>query len=182
MVEAIENIGARAEPLPVFSFAATLERLVAQQEGRFFLWSPVILIAGIWSYFALPIEPAPPVFVLVAGILLPLGWAMVAGKGGIIVKLALVFLIGFSLAKLRTEIAAAPVITAATGEAHLIGTIEHIDKRSPRSAVVTLRLSRLEGLGVTTTPERIRLTINGSQSSELSPGMMISARARLSPL
>jgi competence protein ComEC len=182
MVEVVEHIGARAEPLPAFSFSATLERLVVQQEGRFFLWSPVILIAGIWSYFALPREPPAPVFVLAGGILLPLAWAMVAGRGGIVVKLVLVFLIGFSLAKLRTETVAAPVITAATGETRLTGTIEHIDKKSPRSAVMTLRVSRLEGLGVTTTPGRIRLTVNGSQSSALSPGLTISARARLWPL
>jgi competence protein ComEC len=180
MVGAVGDFGAHAEPLPAFSLAALIERLIAEQEGRFFLWMPVILTLGIWSYFALPIEPALPVFVLVAFILPYLAWATLRGKGGIAARVVLIFLIGFSLAKLRTEIVAAPMISAVTGEARLSGTIEHVDRKSPHSAVLTLRLSALDGPGVTTKPARVRLSVFGSKS--LSPGLTISARTRLTPL
>src|SRR5438105_11403902 len=182
MVEAVANIGTRVKLLPSFSLADAIAGLVAEQEGRFFLWSPVILIAGIWTYFAPPIEPAPLVFVFVLPIAILLAWAMLREKGGIAVRLACIFLIGFSLAKLRTEIVAAPVISAATGEALLAGAIERIDRKSPRSAVVTLRVSQLEGTGVTTKPDRVRLSVTGSKAAVLSPGMTISASARLAPL
>jgi competence protein ComEC len=182
MVEALGDIGVRLRPRPGVSFAAIIDGVIARQEGRFILWSPVVLIAGIWSYFSLPIEPAPVIFIIAGCLALALAWFALRGRGGVAVCLACVFLIGFSLAKLRTEIVAAPAIAATTGEVRLSGTIEHIDRKSPKSAVVTLRLAELTGLGVTVEPERIRLTISGSQSSGLAPGITISARARLTPL
>src|SRR5262245_20757047 len=141
MVEAVEDFGARAEPRPSSTFASAIECLIAEQEGRIFLWSPVVLTLGIWSYFSLPIEPAASVFLLTAIILSLLAVLTFRRRGGTVARLLIIFLVGFSLAKLRTEIVAQPMIAATTGEVRLSGVIEHVDRKSPRSAVVTLRIT-----------------------------------------
>ncbi|MFL5258923.1 MAG: ComEC/Rec2 family competence protein [Hyphomicrobiales bacterium] len=182
MSEAVERVGARTEAFPRISLAAFVARCLAEQEGRFFLWSPVILIAGVWSYFALPIEPTVWIFALA---LVGFGWlafAVIRGRGGLAVKIGCIFLLGFSLARIRTEIVASPAITAPTGEVHLAGIIERIERKSPRSGVVMLRITSLDGAGAPTRPERVRLSVSGSQVSELAPGLPISTRASLAPL
>src|SRR6476619_4348524 len=106
MVEAVDDIGARAMALPSVSLANLADRVAAAQEGRFFLWIPVLMVAGIWSYFALPIEPSWIVLTVVVSILAMLAFALLRGKGGLVARVACAFLVGFTLAKVRTEIVA----------------------------------------------------------------------------
>lgn len=152
---------------------------VAVPQGAFFLWSPLCLIAGIWTYFALPREPPPTAIALIAVILALLAFG-VHFKRSLAAKILLLVLVGFSLAKIRTEWIAAPTIRAPTGEVILSGVVENFEVRGPKRAVAILRILALEGPGVTRRPSRARLTVTGASS--LRPGQMIKAKAQLFPL
>lgn len=152
---------------------------LAAQQGAFFLWSPLCLMAGIWTYFALPREPPPVVFALIGVILALLAFG-VHFKRSLAAKILLLVLVGFSLAKIRTEWVAAPTIRAPTGEVMLSGVVENFQIRGPKRAVAILRILALEGKGVTRLPSRARLTVTGASS--LRPGQMIKAKAQLFPL
>jgi len=152
---------------------------LAVQQGSFFLWSPLCLIAGIWGYFALPREPPPVAFALVAVILVLLAFG-VHFKQSVAAKILLLVLVGFSLAKIRTEWVSAPTIRAPTGEVMLSGVVENFEIRGPKRAVAILRILALEGQGVTRMPTRARLSV--TSASGLRAGQMIKAKAQLFPL
>ena len=93
------------------SLRASARALEAEQD-RWFLWLPVLFAAGILTYFALGEEPQARLAVALmlgsVGLCLafrhvPLGLCL----GGAL----LAFASGFAAAKLRTEMARAPVLT-----------------------------------------------------------------------
>lgn len=151
----------------------------AVQTGTFFLWAPVCLMAGIWTYFALPREPPPLAFGLIA---LILGLLVFIGRQwrNVVAKILLLALLGFCLAKGRTEWVTPVVLRAPTGEAVLSGVVEDFELRGPKRAVLVLRITALEGKGVTRIPPRARVT--ASNMAPLLPGDIINARAQLFPL
>jgi len=152
---------------------------VAVPQGAFFLWSPLCPIAGIWTYFALPREPPPLAFALIA-VLLALLVFGIHFRRSLAAKILLLVLVGFSLAKIRTEWVSAPTIRAPTGEVMLSGVVENFEIRGPKRAIAILRILALEGPGVTRLPSRARLTVTGASS--LRPGQMIKSKAQLFPL
>lgn len=153
--------------------------VLARQSGTFFLWSPVCLMAGIWVYFALPREPPPLAFVLLAVVLLLLIF-LVRVKRGLAATILLLALLGFGLAKLRTEWVASPGLRAPTGEVVLTGVVEGFEARGAKRAVAVLRILALEGKGVTRLPSYARVTLSGG--ARLRPGQVIRAKAQLFPL
>ncbi len=153
--------------------------ILALQSGTFFLWSPICLMAGIWAYFALPREPPPLAFALIA-IILALLVAMISRRRDVIARILLLALVGFCLAKARTEWVAPVSLRAPTGEAMLSGIVEDFETKGPRSAVVVIRITALAGKGVTRIPTRARLTASGT--GPLRPGQIITAKAQLFPL
>jgi competence protein ComEC len=175
-------LGERQERRGAYAvLAAALTRITAAQEGRFFLWSPVLLAAGIALYFALPIEPPMLVFILAAAAMVFLAAIAWRWNGGVAAKIVCVLIAGFLLAKARTELVAAPAIPASTGKVTMMGTIEEIDRKGPRSAAMTMKIASLEGEGIIVTPERIRLTASMADALP-PPGTMIKASGRLFPL
>ncbi|CAN5554609.1 ComEC/Rec2 family competence protein [soil metagenome] len=177
-LEASVPIGRRVgKAFPALSWPA----IAAEQSGRLLLWGPVLLIAGIWTYFALPIEPSLPVFAIATMILgagLVLLWR---GRGGLALKIVCLLLMGFVTAKARTELVASIVLTAPTGKVDLEGLILDVDKRGPKSTALTVDTVTLTGEGIRQIPSRIRLTLRGEQPS-LRPGQTIRVSARLFPL
>ena len=155
------------------------ENALAAQAGTFFLWAPPCLMTGIGIYFALPREPPPWAFGVI-GLILILLVALIGRRRSVFAKFLLLALVGFSLAKVRTEWVAPSVLHAATGEAMLSGVVEEYEAKGPRRAVMVLRVTSLEGQGVTRIPSRARVTVNGT--SPLRPGQIISAKAQLFPL
>lgn len=158
---------------------AWAKAVLARQSGTFFLWSPVCLMAGIWAYFALPREPPPSVFVTLA-VLLVLLFFLVRLRRGLAATILLLALLGFGLAKLRTEWVASPVLRAPTGEVVLTGVVEDFEARGTKRAVAVLRIRSLEGKGVTRLPSYARVTLSGG--ARLRPGQVIRTRAQLFPL
>ncbi|MFZ5671326.1 MAG: ComEC/Rec2 family competence protein [Pseudomonadota bacterium] len=177
MADWVQEVGTEEGGRP--DWRAWLESLVARQSGTFFLWSPVCLMAGIWTYFALPREP--PAWAA-AGLLLLLAllfW-LVRIRRGLIATILLLALLGFSLAKLRTEWVASPALRAPTGEVMLTGVVEDFEMRGPKRAAAVLRILALEGKGVTRIPAAARLTLSGG--TRLRPGQVVKAKAQLFPL
>ena len=175
-------VGERREQGGAYALlSAALTRLAAAQEGRFFLWSPVLLVAGIAVYFALPVEPPLFVFALAAAAMIFLAAIAWRWNGGLAAKIVCMLIAGFLLAKGRTELVAAPAIPAPTGKVMFSGTIERIDRKGSRSAAMVVKLASLEGEGIILIPQRVRLT--ASMAGKLPPpGTMIRATGRLFPL
>lgn len=158
---------------------AWVKSVLVRQSGTFFLWSPVCLMAGIWGYFALPREPSSWTFAALLLLLALLIW-LARLRRGLVATMLLLGLLGFSLAKLRTEWVANPAIRAPTGEVMLTGVVEDFELRGPKRAAVVLRILALEGKGVTRLPSLARLTLSGT--TRLRPGQVIKAKAQLFPL
>lgn len=74
------------------------QAILAAQRGNFFPWSPVWLMAGIAVYFALPREPPPLAFAVIAAILALLVFSIRA-KRSVAARVLLLALIGFCLIK-----------------------------------------------------------------------------------
>lgn len=157
-----------------------LEILTAEQD-RWFVWVPVMFSAGIALYFWLPVEPA--LLVALASLLLAVGlrvvWrhgaaAMLAG-GALAAAAA-----GFSVAKVRTDWVAAPVLKRQTGLVEVRGWIELVEPRPSGGQRVTLLVSTIKGLALEERPQRVRVRLQASNPA-LKAGDAIAVRAMLSP-
>ncbi|HWD26127.1 MAG TPA: ComEC/Rec2 family competence protein [Rhizomicrobium sp.] len=171
----------RLQPLS-FGWAAALGRAALAERDRWPLWLPVGLGTGIALYFALPFEP-------------PLAWAGLAvlavvaaifGIGGtqhaaLRVALAAVAAIafGFALAKARTEIVAAPVLSHKVGPIGLDGRIESAELHGKGIRFV-LGAIRSKKLTPETTPARVRISVKADTPLP-PPGSWVHVTAVLMP-
>jgi competence protein ComEC len=146
------------------------------------LWLPVAFGSGIAIYFALPFEPASilgtalPFAGLLLGVAaigteLPVGRTVLAGVAAM--------LLGFGIAKHRTDSVAAPVLGHRLGAVDVEGRIETVELR-PSGTRVVITTSSAGRLRPESMPRRIRLSIRTGGES-LRPGTWISARAVLMP-
>ncbi|HEY4115061.1 MAG TPA: ComEC/Rec2 family competence protein [Rhizomicrobium sp.] len=157
-------------------------RCAAADRHRAGLWLPVAFGSGIALYFALPVEPAS-----ILGIALPLAAVLlgVAAMGtenpGGRMALACVaaMLLGFGMAKHRTDSVAAPVLRHRLGAVSLEGRIDTVEFR-PGSVRIVLTTAHAGHLQPANMPRRVRLSIR-SGGETLKPGDWISARANLLP-
>jgi competence protein ComEC len=105
---------------------AAFGRAAEAERERWALWLPVALGTGIGIYFALPFEPAAAIGIGVglAGVLVG---AASAGSHELPLRACLgllaALLIGFGVAKLRTEAVAAPVLQHRVGPVHIEGRV-----------------------------------------------------------
>ena len=158
--------------------AGKLQELWEAQLGATVLWAPVALTFGIWTYFALPQEPALPVtgfFMLVAILLF---WKA-RGRMGVI--LLAILLSGFVLAKIRAEIIATPLLKATTGEIVVSGIVHDVERASERRATIILEPDKIEGMTTPQLPRRLRLS-NSLKNGEPAIGARIAFKARLAPI
>ena len=151
---------------------------VAAQQGRAFLWSPVVLTFGIWTYFGLAAEPSLTGTTIAAAVALMLMWL---GRRLPLVLLAGLVVIGFSLAKFRAEMVATPLLHATTAEVLVTGTVRDVQHSSARRLTLIVAPDAVEGLTADRTPRRLRLSTS-LKLGEPSIGTRVSLKARLSPL
>jgi len=137
---------------------------------------------GIGLYFSLPFEPpallALPFFVsaLLVGVVGATSHTLITRAGfGFIA--ALIF--GFSVAQLRTEHVAAPVLTHRLGPTVVQGRVEDVQPHGT-SIRVELTPSSISHLQTETIPAKVRVSIH-SGAENLKPGDMIAVRAVLMP-
>ena len=165
----------------VGAFAA-LPEILARESERWVLWLPVALGAGIAVYFALPLEPSSKLAFpfLAAGLLV----AVVAFAGeGIAGRLALgliaAFAIGFSVAKLRTDDVAAPVLLHRIGPVMIDAVVDSAQLHGKGIRLV-LTPRTIGHMRPDHMPARVRVSVRSGAES-LKPGDVISLRAVLMP-
>jgi competence protein ComEC len=157
--------------------AGKLQELWEAQLGATVLWAPVALTFGIWTYFALPQEPALAVtgfFFVVAFLLF---WK---ARGRMGMLLLAILLSGFVLAKTRAEIIATPLLKATTSEIVVSGIVHDVERASERRITVILEPDKIEGMTTAQLPRRLRLS-NSLKNGEPVIGARVAFKARLGP-
>jgi competence protein ComEC len=156
---------------------ALLQAVAANQEGRMMVWSPVFLIAGIWTYFNLPHEPSG---IAVAGLAGVTAGLFFLGRR---FKLSLIFaliLCGFVIAKFRAHIIETPLLRATVVESDITGFVADADNRGGKRRVLVIELDSATNIPTTEMPRRVRVTTYHAPTVLI--GDYVSMKARLTPL
>ena len=178
-----EDRGSRRgrDGLIVIAFASAARALEAETD-RWFLWIPVLFAGGIVTYFALQAEPDPRIaLALVVG---ALGLALTlrtAPLGLAIGGASLAFALGFADAKLRTEMARAPVLAHELRYVTVTGFIENHELRDKGRARLTLRVTALGELKPAELPYRVRVTLPAKGNPITQTGALVTLKATLQP-
>jgi competence protein ComEC len=168
---------------PIRRGADGLWGVLAAQRGALMPWSAVMLGLGIAAYFALPVEPGPLAFGLVAmvmglGLWAAIGWREAFGPLGMAVALVA---LGVLAAGYRSHSLAAPML-----EARYYGPVEGrvvgIDRSSSDAVRLTLDRVRLDDLPPEATPSRVRVALHGAGQGRVPPaGATIMLTGHLAP-
>jgi competence protein ComEC len=156
-----------------------LVRILADERSRWALWLPVALGAGIGCYFLLPFEPALWSGITVAGLSLLVVLVLRRPEALRIALFALLLAsAGFSLAKLRSDWVAAPVLVREIGPALVTGKVAEIEPlpQGVRLRLKDIAIERLQG----TPPAAVRISVRRGDV-DLQIGDRIALRAMLSP-
>jgi competence protein ComEC len=160
---------------------AAIARNIEAEQEQWFLWLPVMFGAGIALYFLLPVEPGLLAAMLPA--LAALVVHRVAGRGGIaglVTAALLAAALGVGAAKLRTEVARAPVLQRQVGPVDVYGFVELVEPRATRGQRLTLRVIALQKHEPHEWPARVRVRIQ-TEAPALAPGDAVHIKATLSP-
>lgn len=159
-------------------FATVLEH----ERARWFLWTPAVFAAGAAAYFGLPSEPALGLALLL--ILAAVALRLLVARGGttlvVLANVGLIATIGFTAAKVRTELVREPVLQAATGEVEARGFVEQIEPRAGGGMRITLRVVALGDTDERHRPLRIRVSTS-TPDSGLRQGDAVAAWVKLRP-
>ena len=158
--------------------AGKLQELWEAQLGTTVLWAPVTLTFGIWTYFALPQEPALSLTGFVLVIAAILFWTARARMGMVLLA---ILLSGFVLAKVRTEMIATPLLKATTDEIVVSGIVWDVERQSEQRRTIIFEPGEIEGLTTAQVPRRLRLSTS-VKNGEPAIGARIVFKARLAPL
>ena len=149
-------------------------------QGRLFLWSPVMMLLGIWAYFSLPREPGLPALLAAAGLS---GAACIIlarrGRSARALTVAALVFCGMAAAKLQTDRALAPRLEKPIS-ARVIGLVERIEPAKRKRMRLSLRPQSIEGVAAALLPQRIRVSAL-QRGLALRAGDRISFLARLQP-
>jgi competence protein ComEC len=149
-------------------------------EGRGFLWLPVLFGFGILLYFALPREPSA---VALAAMAIAFAGATVFTRHRTNAFRTMVALAaiasGTAAIKFRTDWVAAPMLTHETTAA-VTGWIAAREEAARGGMRLLLRVHELAGLSPEATPAFVRFTVR-SQAEGFAVGDAITAQVRLQP-
>jgi competence protein ComEC len=152
------------------------------ERERWPLWLPVALGTGIGIYFSLPFEPSLPWagLTLLAAVAFMFG---VSGSERVAVRLCLSLLaaasLGFAIAKIRTEIVAAPVLSQRIGPIGIDGRVEQSELHGKGIRIVLGDL-RSRKFAPGATPARVRISVR-AQTTLPQPGNWVHVTAILMP-
>ncbi len=160
---------------------ATLVATSAAERGRWALWTPVVLGAGVAIFFELPM--VLPLWLLIAtaalaGLILALRPPLLVTTSA-----ALMFLLasGGVLGELRVRQVAAPMLSDEVGPSWITGRIIRIEMNEDGARRITLAPQSIEDLGGAQMPARIRLTVRTAGGENLRPGSGVRVRGVLLP-
>lgn len=160
-------------------FKAAKRQFTAQQR-RFFLWSPLPLMAGIMLFFSLPRDPPAAVAPLALLCALAL-WHRLRRQPGRLFAFALLWAVaGFASAQLRTLSLAMPLLTAELRYRDVQGRVD-VSEPAEKKIKITLSAVTVEGLRPEATPPRLRITLR-AQQADFQAGDRIALKATLMPL
>ncbi len=149
-----------------------------KERDRLALFVPVLLAAGIGFYFWLPYEPqywaAPSAVVLSASLLLCVRRILALRLAAISL---LIMAVGFSVASVRTQSVAAPVLHKTLFFRDIEGRIDDINLK-PKGETLTLSQLAIERVQAKTTPARVTVSLK-KDAPELQIGDRIKLRAML---
>lgn len=160
---------------------AAIDRVLLEQRGHLFVWSPVFLALGIGTYFGLRIEPDRLTYGMLivlaivsaaAALRWPGGWSALGWA------LALTAA-GFCLAGARAYRVGNPVLDWRYYGA-IEGRIVAMDRSSSDASRITLDQVRLERFARDITPARVRLSLHGDPA-KIVPGQRVMTTGFLSP-
>jgi competence protein ComEC len=157
---------------------AAISEIWRVEQQRLIIWSPALLVIGIWGYFSLSREPAfwPMLLLAVASPCL-----IVLPQVPRSLKFPLIIALGFSLSALRTHWVATPLLRAYAPQQTVVGYISDIDVRSAKRFTIILDLDETLGFPAEERPRRVRISVTGKQPL-LQLGDHIKLTADLSPL
>jgi competence protein ComEC len=143
---------------------------------------PVLFAGGVLAYFALAHEPEPR---LAAALLLGAAGICLAARhaplGLCLGGALLAFASGFAAAKLRTEMARAPVLAHELRYVNVTGFIEAHELRDKGRARLTLRVLSLGDLGPDQRPYRLRVSLPAGNVAGARIGEAVTLRATVQP-
>jgi len=143
-----------------FDPTGALEAFVEAERERFILWAPVFYGIGIGVYFALPLEPSGWFCVAAAPAAIGMAWLSRRTTVPLLLCAALALsAAGFAVAKGRTMLREAPVLTREMGFAALTGRVIALETHGKSRRAVLDRLE-VSGLAPGETPRRVRLRLH----------------------
>jgi competence protein ComEC len=171
--------GANAARPRVVQLGRYLADSFSSEHEQWILWAPIFFGIGVGGYFAFSIEPS---FWVGPGlILLCVALAWFGKSSQVTVLVAIAFGLtgaGFSVAKIRTQLVAAPVLERPYGPGPIIGRVLNIE-RLPRGPRVVLDMVELRGVPMHRTPTKIRVRLHLQDQPIL--GERLDLFAKLSP-
>lgn len=158
---------------------SVLAHIRAVEGGRLVIWSPLLLVFGIWGYFRLSQEPslASAIVALVAAGFILWRWRSKALFAALAIMLA-----GFGVAKLRTEWVGTPLLRAYVPEAIITGWIREVDHRGKASRLLVIDVETASAVPPDEVPHAVRLRATVKPGTELRIGNHVSLKTQLSPL
>ncbi len=158
---------------------ARLAGLIEDEQERWFLWLPVAFGSGIAGYFALRAEPALWMLAFV-GVVAALahGFGRHAGLLSLLTMALLAAALGGLVAKLRTELMAAPVLVRQIGPVDVTGWIELVEPRPTAGQRITVVTRSIAELSDADRPYRVRVRTRTAEPG-LAPGQAVRFKATL---
>jgi competence protein ComEC len=145
---------------------------------RLMVWSPLLLVTGIWTYFSLPREPpgflALPLLLVCAMLLFVRGLPIFA-------KVLVIVALGFAAAEVRSQWVATPLLRAYAPGQEMTGHVVDVDVRSKLRQSLVVQLSTAPGLPLAEMPRRVFIQITGPHAAP-HVGDKIRFTADLAPL
>ena len=154
-----------------------LQRSLALQASRMMLWSPLFLIAGIWTYFNLPQEPS----LLAVGVLAALSALLFRlGRTRTFSLICALIFFGLVTAKFREYVVHTPLLRAYVSESDISGFVADADNRGNSKRIIVVELDSATNIPEGEMPRRVRISSFHAESVLI--GDYVSMKARLSPL
>ncbi len=146
-------IAAGTRPAWLEAVAGALAGWIAAERGRFTLWQPVLMAAGVAGYFSLTVEPPWWIGFAALAALLAVGWLARFIRPAVWALAAVA--LGFASAQLAT-LRAPPLDTIPRRAAVVTGTVRAVEQL-PQGPRVTLEAPRFDDAAPAPRPVRIRL-------------------------
>lgn len=151
------------------------------QQTRLFLWAPVCLMAGISSYYALPIEPVLAVFLIASISAIAAFWVARNSRWAMFCLAFGLFVSGMVVGKLRTELVRTPQLAATTGSVRLAGWVTQAVMSGSSKAKIVVEVDRISKIRRKAWPGSVQLTLYKLNRAPRI-GEYVQTRVRLFPL